>query len=256
MKINLLLGDCVARMAEMPEGSVGSIVCDPPYGLRFMNKEFDDLGDGAAQREWHRPWLTEALRVLRPGGVLKAFGGTRTFHHLAATMRSVGFICVGLESWSYGSGFPKSLNIGKGIDKRGGVSVSWFGPWLRKWREEHGITQHQVASLFPSKSGNRTGCVANWELGFNLPTVEQFNLLCRTYGFPFASIQEAEREVVGRSSGGIAGGTGEHAGLPNSYGFAATFDRTAPATDAARAWEGWGTALKPAWEPVVVGVKP
>ena len=250
--LHLRLGDCVARMSELPEGSIGAIVSDPPYGLKFMDKEFDDLGDGAAQREWHRPWLTEAIRVLRPGGVLKAFGGTRTFHHLAATMRLVGFTGIGLESWTYGSGFPKSMDIGSEIDKRGGVSVSWFGPWFRKWREEHGITQHQVASLFPSKSGNRTGCVANWELGFNLPTVEQFNLLCRTYGLPFASIQEAERKVVGVKHNNIlavAPGQGHDRSK-------VTLPVTAPATDAARAWEGWGTALKPAWEPVVVGRKP
>lgn len=135
-------------MKDMEDGSIGSIVCDPPYGLRFMAKAFDDLGDGASQREWHRAWLLEAHRVLAPGGVIKAFGGTRTFHHLAAMMREVGFQNIGLEAWTYGSGFPKSLNIGKAMDK------------------------------------------------------------------------------------------------------------TAPATDAARTWEGWGTALKPAWEPVVVGVKP
>jgi len=190
VKINLLLGDCVARMAEMPDGSVGSIVSDPPYGLRFMDKEFDDLGDGAAQREWHRPWLTEAFRVLRPGGTIKAFGGTRTFHHLAATMRTVGFTDVGLEAWSYGSGFPKSLNIGKALDRAVGVEGG-RGPMKR--------------------GGDR-----------------------------LARLQDGKRDGDGR--------WGDEVGRdPFIY---------LPATDAAQRWEGWGTALKPSWEPVVVGRKP
>lgn len=158
--LRLKIGDCVDRMAELPEGSVGAIVSDPPYGLRFMGKEFDDLGDGGAQREWHRGWINQAYRVLKPGGVIKAFGGTRTFHHFGAVMRDVGFTDIRVEAWSYGSGFPKSLSIGKAIDKAAG----------------------------------------------------------------------AARDVQSNI--------------------------TAPATDAARTWEGWGTALKPSWEPVIVGRKP
>jgi len=195
VKINLLLGDCVARMAEMPDGSVGSVVSDPPYGLRFMGKEFDDLGDGAAQREWHRPWLTEAFRILRPGGVVKAFGGTRTFHHLAATMRTVGFTDVGLEAWSYGSGFPKSLSVPSAIDKaaRGTPQGSTKGD--------------------PKKRGK-------------------------------GALPSREVLAVGGSNGGAV------TGLTDEYG------PFVPETDAAQRWEGWGTALKPSWEPVVVGRKP
>ena len=108
----------------------------------------------SAMHEWHFQWLQEAFRVLQPGGVIKAFSGTRTFHRMVAAMQDAGFRDLRLEVWSYGSGFPKSLNIGKALDKAAG----------------------------------------------------------------------AVREVV--------------------------------ATEAPQQWEGWGTALKPSWEPVVVGRKP
>ena len=77
-------GDCVEVMRSMSEASIDAIVCDPPYGLNFMGKDFDKLGKGAAQREWHKQWAVEALRVLKPGGHAACFGGTRTSHHLAS----------------------------------------------------------------------------------------------------------------------------------------------------------------------------
>jgi site-specific DNA-methyltransferase (adenine-specific) len=112
----------MAAMADADPESIDAIVCDPPYGLRFMGKAFDDLGDGALQREWHVQWLRQAIRVLKPGGVIKAFGGTRTFHHMAAAMEDVGFVLVPgseLEAWTYGSGFPKSQNVEKVLRKQG-----------------------------------------------------------------------------------------------------------------------------------------
>ena len=147
------------------------------------------------------------------------------------------------------SGFPKSLDVSKAIDKRGGANVSWFGPWFRKWRAENGIIQKQVAALFPSKTGGLTGCVANWELGFNLPTPEQFNLIRDTFGLPFDTISEAEREVVGKHSTDMGGLGGQRLGQAGG-------DITTPATPEAQQWDGWGTALKPAWEPIIVARKP
>jgi hypothetical protein len=94
-------GDCVAKMKEMADESVDAVLCDPPYGLKFMNKDFDDLGEGKQQREWHVQWVKEAFRVLKPNGVMKAFGGTRTYQHLLAAMAEVGF-SVDLSVWAYG----------------------------------------------------------------------------------------------------------------------------------------------------------
>ena len=110
----LLCDNSVEVMAALAEASIDSIVCDPPYGLRFMGKEFDSLGDGPAQQAWHAAWCAEAFRVLKPGGFLLAFGGTRTFHRLACAVEDAGFEIRDSLIWNYGSGFPKSLNVGNG----------------------------------------------------------------------------------------------------------------------------------------------
>ena len=112
MKFLLLHGDCVARMKELDTGSIPAIVCDPPYELSFMSKKWDGTGIAFSNDFW-----SEVFRVLRQGGVVKAFGGTRTFHRMAQAMESVGLIDVHLMSWCYGSGFPKSLNIAKALDQ-------------------------------------------------------------------------------------------------------------------------------------------
>ena len=118
MMLTLRHGDCVEVMGSIPEGSVGAVVCDPPYGIRFMNKEFDDLGDGTDQHAWLAAWLRECFRVLVPGGRILAFGGSRVYHRMAAAFDDAGFIDVGLEAWSYGSGFPKSMSLSE---------VGWSG---------------------------------------------------------------------------------------------------------------------------------
>jgi len=141
--MTLLLGDCLEVMAGMEAGSVDAIVCDPPYGLEFMGKEWDKLGDvprakirgcsardleraaeqdgltarrrnkpegyvaGLPMQEWHQAWATEALRVLKPSHYLLAFGGTRTWHRLACALEDAGFEIRDTLMWLYGSGFPK-----------------------------------------------------------------------------------------------------------------------------------------------------
>jgi DNA modification methylase len=94
------LGDCLDVMRTMPADSVHAIVTDPPYGLGFMGKEWDDLPPGVE-------WAAECLRVLMPGGYLLAFGGTRTFHRLACAVEDAGFEIRDSIAWLYGSGFPK-----------------------------------------------------------------------------------------------------------------------------------------------------
>lgn len=248
-------GDCVEVMATLTTGSIDHICCDPPYGLEFMGKGWDrlvadpDVGmlarkgftdmkgfagfkmglpsfsrtsnvrcrkchkwrvssnccvcdepawptAGQAQnlqmQLWHERWLEQCFRVLVPGGTIQAFSGTRTVHRLAAATSAVGFEDVFVRSWTYGSGFPKSHDVSKGIDK---------------------------------------------QLG-------------------------AERKVIGRKGGrynyGAEGSTS--APLGNISEARGDWDKaaqvTAPATPQAIQWSGWGTALKPAWEPVVIGHKP
>ena len=120
--ITLKHGDCVEQMKAMKENSVGEVVTDPPYLIDFMGKKWDGAAEGQMQ-QWHLRWLQEAFRVLKPGGTIKAFSGTRTMHRLAAAMEDVGFVMDPAESiaaWAFGSGFPKSLNISKALDKMAG----------------------------------------------------------------------------------------------------------------------------------------
>jgi DNA modification methylase len=237
-------------LPTLPDNSVDAIVTDPPYELGFMGKSWDSSGIAYSVELW-----AECLRVLKPGGHLLAFGGSRTWHRIAVAIEDAGFDVRDSIAWLYGSGFPKSLDISKAIDKRGGENITWFGAWLKKWREENNISQKEVAALFPSKTGNLTGCVANWELGFNLPTAEQFTLICRHFNLPFESLEEAEREVIGTKISGIANAE-EKDRHTIGASKAVQVDITAPATDEAKKWQGWGTALKPAFEPIVVARKP
>jgi transcriptional regulator with XRE-family HTH domain len=238
----LLLGDCLEVMRTLSDCSVDAVVTDPPYGLSFMGKKWDY--DVPTAEVW-----AECLRVLKPGGHLLAFAGTRTQHRMAVRIEDAGFEIRDMIAWVYGSGFPKSLDVSKAMDKHGGVSVAWFGPWFREWRKSRGITQKEVAALFPSKTGGLTGCVANWELGFNMPTPEQFNTIRDTFGLPFSDVKEAEREVVGKHTTDMGGLGGQRLGQAGG-------DITAPATPEAQQWAGWGTALKPALEPITMARKP
>jgi DNA modification methylase len=287
MKTNIIFnGDVLTHLKQLPENSVDAIITDPPYGLEFMGKDWDSfpLGDrgerltgngnptesrgfgkniayGNSQQASNNlqkfvfSWATSCLRVLKPGGYLLSFGGTRTYHRLVCGIEDAGFEIRDTIMWLYGSGFPKSLNIGKQIDKNGAKDVSWFGKWLREWRERNNITQKEIARLFPSKTGGLTGCVANWELGLNIPTPEQFTKICRTFDLPFESIKEAEREVIGLNPSARPNFKNHEV---NTYPVHSDNEKylTAPATSEAKQWEGWGTALKPACEPIVVARKP
>ena len=112
--MKILEGDCVEVMRGLPDASVDAIVTDPPYGLGFMGKAWDDLPPGLE-------WAQECLRVLKPGGHLLAFGGSRTYHRLAVAVEDAGFEIRDQMMWLYGSGFPKSLDVSKAIDKAAGA---------------------------------------------------------------------------------------------------------------------------------------
>src|SRR5699024_2671845 len=107
-------------MRNLPESSVDAIVTDPPYGLGFMGAKWDALPPG-------KDWAEECLRVLKPGGHLLAFGGTRTWHRLAVAIEDAGFEIRDSVMWLYGSGFPKSHDVGKAIDKAAGAEREVVG---------------------------------------------------------------------------------------------------------------------------------
>lgn len=202
MSVTLHEGDCLEVMARLArEGvRVDAIVCDPPYHLTSIVKRFGKLGSAAAKhgsdglyarasagfmgKQWDggdiafraETWKL-ALDLLKPGGHMFAFSGTRTYHRMAVAIEDAGFVIRDQFGWAYGSGFPKSHDISKAIDKAGGV---WRGRSTR---------------ALPSKS--------------------------------VAKGTEYERVAKGD-----------------------------PICEAAREWDGWGTAVKPAWEPICLAQKP
>ena len=168
--------DCVEAMGDLPDCSVDAIVTDPPYGIGMMGKKWDALPPGD-------DFAREALRVCKPGAYIVAFGGTRTVHRLTVALEDAGFEIRDTLHWCYWSGFPKSLDVSKAMDKA----------------------------------------------------------------------QGAEREVVARREQRVAFDPNRQGGGGWSAGEVLI---TAPATEAARQWQGWGTALKPAIEPAVMARKP
>lgn len=243
-KFTLHQGDCIEVMRGMADASVDSIVTDPPYELGFMGKAWDATGIANNPVMW-----AEALRVLKPGGHLLAFSGSRTYHRMTCAIEDAGFDIRDQIMWIYGSGFPKSMDVSKAIDKAGATSTAWFGAWLKQWRDARGLTQKELCERCGFFGAvNRGGTIANWETGAGAPTVEQFNRICEVLSLPFASIDEARREVIGTRQA--------HPGVAFSSKGLSELIITAPATDAARQWDGWGTALKPAHEPICVARKP
>jgi site-specific DNA-methyltransferase (adenine-specific) len=183
----LLKGDCRQQLATLPDNSIHAIITDPPYELGFMGKTWDSTGIAYNLEVW-----TQCLRVLKPGGHLLAFGGSRTYHRLACAIEDAGFEIRDQIMWVYGSGFPKSLDVSKAIDKAAGA-------------------KREVVGSRPLTGNGKT-----MKSGFHQPD-----------------------------------GSGAGETIKQDI-----FEFTAPATDAAKQWDGWGTALKPAHEPIVLARKP
>lgn len=112
----IIAGDCLEKLKDIPDNSVDAVVSDPPYELGFMGKKWDNSGIAYNVDLWK-----ECLRILKPGGHLLAFGGTRTYHRMAVAIEDAGFEVRDMLEWIYASGFPKSLNISKVIDKQEGI---------------------------------------------------------------------------------------------------------------------------------------
>ena len=262
-------GDCIETMNAMPPESVDAIVTDPPYGLGFMGKKWDGLPPSLE-------WAEACYRVLKPGGHIAAFGGTRTWHRLAVAIEDAGFEMRDSLAWLYGSGFPKSLDVSKAIDKAREDSSEWraIGKALRSSREEAGYrTRRAFAPLILDGHKNLESAAANlsnWENGLSFPTWERWESLKTILPLPDDMDAEVwrlngrkgapsenwdKREVTGHHEAGNPIGVYEfkHGG---GKGRTANERRDIPATPDAERWQGWGTALKPAFEPIVLARKP
>ena len=171
-------GNSLDVLLTLEENSIDAIITDPPYELGFMGKKWDATGIAYNVEVWKR-----ALRVLKPGGYLLAFGGSRTFHRIACAIEDAGFEIRDTIMWLYGSGFPKSLNLGKALDRKNGVdNIQHKG----EWNFEHG-------------------------------NMEEFWKRKKEYK------KEEDKPLE---------------------------------TELAKKWQGWGTALKPSFEPIIVARKP
>lgn len=210
-KITLFGGDSREVLKECPDNSIDSILTDPPYALVSIVKRFGKPGSAPAKGNeafmraskgfMGKTWDTgevafdpefwaECLRVLKPGGHLLSFGGTRTYHRMTCAIEDAGFEIRDMMQWLYGSGFPKSHDVSKGIDKAADAT-----------RDVVGEKRSSIARK--ARAGG---------------------------------------ELVGVDTTGL-----EH--LRRA-------DITVPNTLAAQEWEGWGTALKPANEPICLARKP
>jgi DNA modification methylase len=273
-KVTLLRGDSSELIKGLPENSIDAVVCDPPYALVSIVKRFGGANAAPAKgneayarasagfmgKTWDtgevafsEAFWADVLRVLKPGGHLVAFSGTRTYHRMACAIEDAGFEIRDQIGWAYGSGFPKSHDVSKGIDK-GAVppeALVRFQAALVEARTSAGMSRADVSEQVV---GSKSGACWNWESGLRVPTGENWNKLVAVLSLPpeFQSMRdEAERAVIGRGNAGLGKGRPAHEG-----GYAPEFDITAPATDAAKQWQGWGTALKPAWEPICLARKP
>ena len=226
---SVIHGDCIEVLKVFPENLFDAVITDPPYGLKFMGKEWDsfkienqpkryqkggvwqDVPNGTPMpkyaaglpfQSWCFSWATECLRVLKTGGFLLAFGGTRTHHRLTCALEDAGFIIRDELVWGYCQGFPKAQALDKLIDQKLGVE------------NEREVT------------GFRDGGAGNTE---NSAYVQQK--------------RQALTEHKGTGMGYL-----ENQGI---------IKETAPASVEARRWVGWKTpALKPAWEPIILAQKP
>lgn len=254
-EIELHHGDCLAVLRELPDASVDAVVTDPPYGLGFMGKAWDELPPG-------EDWARECLRVLKPGGHLLAFGGTRAWHRLACAVEDAGFEVRDSIAWMYGNGFPKSLDVSKAIDKSNGENRARqldFTAWMRST----GITAKQINDATGSFMGSHyltdkaQAAIATAEM-FELirpwlPEVPERieRLVAERTGIEWTDyikrpqLRQVRRAATGRMMQGEGG-----------YAFGEDFAETSAATDISAQWQGWGTALKPAFEPIVVARKP
>ena len=241
------VGDCLDWLPTLEENSIDSCVTDPPYGLLFMAKDWDRGVPGV--HFWEG-----AYRVLKPGAHLLAFGGTRMYHRLVCAIEDAGFEVRDTITWLYGSGFPKSLDVSKAIDKSGRPNGHFdeVRAWIRGMVKARGLRYRDIdAALGNVNSHKASHYLDNSQP--QIPTPRDWLVLKELLGIDDdicrpPQFLEYEREVVGsrKVQRGVAFTSDGPAELPV----------TVAATPEAAQWSGWGTALKPACELICVARKP
>lgn len=266
----LLRGDALTQLARIPDDSIDAVVTDPPYGLANTDpahvvealtrwasgdRGFIPEGRGFMGKAWDAfvpppaVW-DECMRVLKPGGHLLAFAGSRTFDLMTLSVRFAGFDIRDSIAWLYGSGFPKSMDVSKAIDKMNGSHTA-FREFARAYSaavSASPLTHAEVDRRLGIKSSSSYWAREDHRGG--MPPRHHWEAVRALINVPthlvtlYVEAERADREVAAPGSNAIFQPTQRvvNAGTPQ--------------TDAAREWDGWGTALKPAFEPIVVARKP
>lgn len=281
----VICGDSAEVLRQYPDNFFDSVVCDPPYGLskepditevltKWMAGEPYDHGHGGFMgKAWdsfvpHPDLWREVFRVLKPGGHALVFAGTRTQDLMTIALRLGGFEIRDVIEWLYFSGFPKSMDVGKAFDRRrtedlpGILAVTAF---IAKGRDSAGKTNRDIDDHF-----GLNGMAGHWTTQGSQPQVpkldqwyalktllsltDEMDELVYELNGRKGTLGEAwaDREKVGEKTSGIGQAFGDGVWVSESK----VVDITAPATELARKWDGWGTAFKPAHEPVIVARKP
>ena len=300
--MNIIHGDCLEELKKLEDNSIDAVVCDPPYGLSNTKpQQVADVlkawvtgdtkvvpaGKGFMGASWDgfvpppAVW-EECMRVLKPGGHMAVFAGARTQDLMGLSIRLAGFEIRDTLGWVYGSGFPKSMDISKAIDRdlakvdtddaraRSAVArqmrdaLNASGKSRREIDEHFGTANVSQYWFSPDRNSqivpaDKWAWVRDW-LGVGAELDAEVWRLNGLKGQPQFDLT-FEREVVGAkrvngaegSAGGFANGLASQRGLATGE---REIDITAPATSEAAKWDGWGTALKPAIEPIILARKP
>ena len=266
------LGNCVEVLQNLEPESVDAVVTDPPYGISFNGAAWDHDVPGP-------DYWAAVLRVLKPGGHLLSFSSARTYHRAAWAIEAGGFEVRDQLMWLYGSGFPKSVDISKAIDRQrhDAEQVYQVTTWVAKARDAAGLTNSDIDRAFGFH-----GMAGHWTSQASqpsVPTLEQVPTLLKVLGVQESEVPtEVARLLVELNS--KKGEPGENWKRRQVVGTQLCQDTkvcntkahrkpkgldaipykqvdiTKPATPEAQSWEGWGTALKPAHEPIALARKP
>ena len=241
--VRLLQGDCLEVMRTLADSSVDAVVTDPPYGLAFMGKKWDY--DVPSVEVW-----AECLRVLKPGGYLLAFAGTRTQHRMAVRIEDAGFEIRDMIAWCYGSGFPKSLNVAAAIAKLAEPKVEpkaeeiEFCQWLR---------DNSTLETVSQTLGRRF-----WDCEVQIvnAATKERPVMARRALVPTAAkwqgFKAQHQGTIPPRIEELAKPEPQRAETPGEEWTPGKGNGTTGSGD----WQGWGTALKPALEPITVARKP
>lgn len=216
----IINGDSFEEMEKLEEGSIDSIVTDPPYAFEggFMGREWDEFDSPKEYQEWCKEWAEKAYKVLKPGGYLLAFSGTHSFHRLVCGIEDAGFKIKNTLMWLYLTGFPKYLNISKSLDYKA----------FQDWCEENDVELDNPKEVWKQEDE------------------ERLKEITEEYGEPYGI-----REIVGIDD--VKGNIGYE---NEDYEYKEEERKiTEPSSEMAKKFEDWGTRLKPAYEPIVMAQK-